>query len=82
MGLAPIRGCGRGGIRVPSGPAREPAIWEGSQVPETLLIVLLVLLLLAVFFGGWGYRRYGGVSWTPIAVVLLIILLLALAGRL
>ncbi len=52
---------------------------------STLLIVLILLILLAVYWGGYGYRRYSygpTVGWSPLVLILLIILLLALTGNL
>jgi hypothetical protein len=41
-----------------------------------LLILLIIVLLLALGGGGWGYRRYGYASWSPGAILLLILLVL------
>lgn len=47
-----------------------------------LLTILVILLLLALFGGGWGYSRYGGLSWSPLGLLLIILLILFLSGSL
>jgi hypothetical protein len=47
-----------------------------------LLIIGLVLVVLAVFGGGWGMAAYGPVAWSPLGVILLILLVLWLMGYL
>lgn len=49
---------------------------------EMLLTILVILLLLALFGGGWGYSRYGGLSWSPLGLLLIILLILFLSGSL
>ncbi|HZK65966.1 MAG TPA: DUF3309 domain-containing protein [Chloroflexota bacterium] len=46
-----------------------------------LLTILLILLVLALVGGGWGYGRYGGVAWSPIGLILLLVLVLWLTGN-
>lgn len=46
-----------------------------------LLPVLLILLVLALVGGGRGYGRYGGVAWSPIGLILLLVLVLWLTGN-
>ena len=45
----------------------------------TLLIVLLVLALLG---GGLGYGRFGAAGMSPAALIILVLVVLALTGRL
>lgn len=45
----------------------------------TLLIIILVLSLLG---GGFGHSRYGYAGWSPAAIILVVLVILALAGRL
>jgi hypothetical protein len=47
-----------------------------------MLIILLVLLAIAVLGGGYGYPRMGYVGWSPAGIVVVVILVLALTGRL
>lgn len=47
-----------------------------------LLTILVVLLLLSLLGGGWGHSRYGRGSWSPLGVLLVILLLLVLTGNL
>jgi hypothetical protein len=46
---------------------------------STLVIVLIVLLVLAVFGGAWNNSTVG---WSPVGVILLILLILFLTGNL
>ena len=46
-----------------------------------LLTVLVVLLALMLLGGGWGHRRYGYASWSPLSVLALIILVLILTDN-
>ena len=52
------------------------------ELGEMLLTILLILLLVALLGGGWGYRRYGGYSWSPLGLLLVILLVLFLTGSL
>jgi hypothetical protein len=47
-----------------------------------MLTLLIVLLVLAALFGGFGHTRWGYAGWSPAAIVVLILILLALTGRL
>ena len=45
-----------------------------------ITIILVVLLLLAIGGGGWGHARYGYASWSPVGVILVVLLLLYFFG--
>jgi hypothetical protein len=48
-----------------------------------MLTLLLILLVVAILFGGFGSRRgYGYYGWSPVGLLILIILVLALTGNL
>lgn len=47
-----------------------------------LLLIIVVLLLLALFGGGWGYNRYSGWSFSPLAIILIVLIILWLSGAL
>jgi hypothetical protein len=48
-----------------------------------LLTILVVLLLLALLGGGYGSRRgWGYYGWSPLGLLILIILIMALTGNL
>ena len=48
-----------------------------------LLTILVVLLLLALFSGGYGSTRgWGYYGWSPLGLIILIVLVLALTGNL
>ena len=48
-----------------------------------LLTILVVLVLLALLSGGYGYSRgWGYYGWSPLGLIVLIVLVLALTGNL
>ncbi len=47
-----------------------------------MMLILLVLVLLALVGGGLGHSRAGLKGWSPAAILILIIVVLALSGRL
>lgn len=47
-----------------------------------LLTILIVLLILALLGGGWGTSRYGYASWSPLGLLVLILVVLLLTGNL
>jgi hypothetical protein len=58
------------------------ALGAGFAIPSDMLLLLLLLLVLAVVGGGFGYSRFGYAGWSPAAIVVVILVLLALTGRL
>ena len=47
-----------------------------------LTILILVVLVVALAGGGWGHSRYGAVGWSPLGIILLVVLVLWLTGNL
>ncbi|HEX5060226.1 MAG TPA: hypothetical protein VFV99_12745 [Kofleriaceae bacterium] len=47
-----------------------------------MLTLLIVLLVLALLGGGLGYGRFGAVGMSPAALLVIILIVLALMGRL
>lgn len=47
-----------------------------------MLILLLILVLCAGAFGGWGHSRYGYTGWSPLGIILVVIVVLWLTGYL
>jgi hypothetical protein len=47
-----------------------------------MLTLLIVLLLLALLGGGFGYSRFGAAGMSPAALIVLVLIVLALTGRL
>jgi hypothetical protein len=47
-----------------------------------MLLLLTILLLCALLGGGFGYSRYGYGSWSPAGIVVVILVVMALSGRL
>lgn len=48
----------------------------------SLLLVLLLVALAALIFGGWGHSSFGYLGWSPLGVILAVILVLWLLGDL
>ncbi len=51
-------------------------------LPEGMITLLIVLLLLALLGGGLGYGRFGAAGMSPAALIVVILIVLALTGRL
>jgi len=47
-----------------------------------LILILIVLLVLALVGGQVGQPRWGYVGWSPLGIILVILLVLFLMGRL
>ena len=47
-----------------------------------LMIVLIVLVVLALGGGGYGHSRFGAVSWSPLGLILIILLVMYFTGHL
>lgn len=47
-----------------------------------MLTLLIILLLLALLGGGVGYGRFGALGMSPAALIVIILIVLALTGRL
>ena len=47
-----------------------------------LMIILCVLLVMALAGGGWGHSRYGYVGWSPLGLIVLVLLVFWLTGHL
>jgi Sec-independent protein translocase protein TatA len=49
----------------------------------SLLTLLIILLVVAVLFGGYGTtRNWGYYGWTPLGIIVVILLILLLTGNL
>jgi hypothetical protein len=49
----------------------------------SMLTLLIILLVLSAAFGGWGHtRRYGYRGWSPLGIVVVILLVLWATGNL
>jgi hypothetical protein len=46
-----------------------------------MLVLLVILLLVAGLGGGLGHSRYGYAGWSPAAILLVILVILAATGR-
>jgi hypothetical protein len=47
-----------------------------------MLILLIVLLILAGGGGFWGHSRYGYAGWSPLGIVLVLLVILWATGNL
>jgi hypothetical protein len=47
-----------------------------------MLTLHIVLLLLALLGGGFGYSRFGAAGMSPAALIVVVLILLAITGRL
>ena len=47
-----------------------------------LTILLILLVILAIGGGAWGYSRFGYAGWSPLGLLLLVVLLLWFTGNL
>ena len=47
-----------------------------------LMILLIVLLLFALGGGAWGHSRYGYAGWSPLGLLLLVLVVLWFTGNL
>jgi hypothetical protein len=65
-------------------PEARPAhvAWDLElQIPSAMLLLLVILLILAAVGGGFGHSRYGYGSWSPLAIVGVILVVMLLSGR-
>jgi hypothetical protein len=65
-----------------SGSAARSALGAGFAQFPIMLTLLIVLLVLAALGGGLGSSRFGVGSWSPAAIILVILVIMALTGRL
>jgi hypothetical protein len=51
---------------------------------SVLLLILIILAVLAIMGGGWGYSRpgWGYASFSPLGLIILLIIVFALLGLL
>lgn len=47
-----------------------------------ITILLIVLLVLALGGGGWGHSRYGAASWSPLGIIVLVLIVMFFTGNL
>ncbi len=47
----------------------------------SLLLIILVLMLLFGGFGYWGRQHVGGYAWSPLGIIVVVLVVLLLAGR-
>jgi hypothetical protein len=53
-----------------------------AQRRVMLMIILLVFVVLAIAGGGWGHSRYGYAGWSPLGIILAVVVVLWFTGRL
>lgn len=47
-----------------------------------LIAILLILPVFATMGAGWGHSRFGFVGWSPVGIILLVLLIMYLTGHL
>lgn len=47
-----------------------------------MLTILIIVLLIALLGGGMGYSKFGAAGLSPAALIILILVILAITGRL
>jgi len=47
-----------------------------------MITILVILLVLALLGGGFGHGRFGAAGWSPAAIIVVVLVVLALSGRL
>ena len=55
---------------------------SGFAPSRVMMTILIVVLLIALLGGGLGYGRFGAAGMSPAALIVLILVVLALTGRL
>ena len=58
------------------------ALARGSQYRRLMLAILLILLVVSLLGGGFGYRSAGALGMSPAAIIVIILVVMALTGRL
>jgi hypothetical protein len=63
--------------------SKDEARLTGGRGDVSLVTLLIILLIVAVVFGGFGTTRgWGYYGWSPLGLVVLILLILLLTGNL
>lgn len=55
---------------------------RGSQCLEGMLAILLILLVISLLGGGFGHRSAGVWGWSPAGILVIVLVVMALTGRL
>ncbi len=55
---------------------------SGFALSPDMLTILIIVLLIALLGGGLGYSRFGAAGMSPAALIVLILVIMALTGRL
>ena len=56
---------------------------ESEGLPKSLLLIILIIRLVIALAGGrWGYERYGVAGFSPLGIILIILVILLLTGNL
>jgi hypothetical protein len=52
------------------------------ELDPSMLAILLILLVISLLGGGFGYRSAGPWGWSPAAILVVILVIMAATGRL
>jgi hypothetical protein len=47
-----------------------------------MLTLIIVLLVISAIFGGWGHSRFGYTGWSPLGIILVVLVILWATGSL
>jgi hypothetical protein len=47
-----------------------------------MLTLLIVLLVVSALFGGWGHSRFGYTGWSPLGIIVVVLVILWATGSL
>lgn len=53
-----------------------------AQTQNIMLTILIIVLLVALLGGGLGHGKFGAAGWSPAAIIAIILVVMALTGRL
>ncbi|HZL20848.1 MAG TPA: DUF3309 family protein [Polyangia bacterium] len=46
-----------------------------------MLTLLIILLIISAVFGGWGHSRWGYAGWSPLGIILVVLVILWATGN-
>jgi Protein of unknown function (DUF3309) len=68
-------------IAGPRSPAHPLANAEIRPYVRSMLTLLIILLIISAVFGGWGHSRWGYTGWSPLGIILVVLVILWATGN-
>jgi fatty acid desaturase len=65
-----------------AGNARRARVARRVLFREAMLFAIILVLALALGGGGWGYSRFGYASWSPLGLIVVLLLIVWATGNL